>query len=56
MDEKPEKYEEIFEARLTAGRAGLDANDPDWEVVEFKGEQAEVACDNLTQAEAQHMA
>jgi hypothetical protein len=56
MDEKQKKYEEIFEARLTAGHSGADANDPDWEVVEIKGDQVEVACDNLTQAEAEHMA
>jgi len=56
MDEKQKKYEEIFEARLTAGRSGTDPNDPDWEVVEIKGDTEEVACDNLTRDEAQHMA
>lgn len=56
MDEKTKKYEELFEARLTQGRSGQDTGAPDWEVVEIKGEQTEVACDNLTEAEAQKLA
>ncbi len=56
MEENIKKYAEIFEARLTPGRSGLEPDAPDWEVVEIKGGQTEVACDNLTEAEAQHMA
>lgn len=56
MDENTKKYVEIFEVRLTPGRSGQDAAAPDWEVVEIKDGQTEVACDNLTEAEAQHMA
>ena len=50
------KYTETFEVRLTQGRDGSDPEAPDWEVVEIKEGIAEVACDNMTQAEAQHMA
>lgn len=50
------KYTETFEVRLTQGRDGSDPEAPDWEVVEIKEGVAEVACDNMTQAEAQHMA
>jgi hypothetical protein len=42
--------------RVTPGRLGLDPDAPDWEVVEVKEGSAEVACDNLTEAEAKHMA
>jgi len=50
------KYTETFEVRLTQGRDGSDPEAPDWEVVEIKEGVADVACDNMTQAEAQHMA
>lgn len=54
MGEK--RFEETFEVRLTEGRAGNDAEASDWEVVEIRSGQTEVACDNLTRAEAQQMA
>ncbi|HST53130.1 MAG TPA: hypothetical protein VLJ61_14065 [Pyrinomonadaceae bacterium] len=50
------KYTETFEVRLTQGREGSDPEAPDWEVVEVKDGVAEVACDNMTQSEANHMA
>jgi hypothetical protein len=50
------KYTETFEVRVTEGRDGSDPEAPDWEVVEVKGGVAEVACDNMTRAEAQQMA
>jgi hypothetical protein len=50
------KYTETFEVRVTAGREGSDPEAPDWEVVEIKDGVAEVACDNMTRAEAQQMA
>jgi hypothetical protein len=56
VDEKTKKFEERYEARVTPGRSGQDTDAPDWEVIEVKGEQTEVACDNLTQAEAQKLA
>jgi hypothetical protein len=56
MDDKTKKYSETFEVRLTPGRTGLDPDSSDWEVWEVKGDEAEVACDNLTRAEADHMA
>jgi len=54
MDNK--KYSETFEVRLSAGRVGQDPFAPDWEVREVRGEEEEVACDNLTRAEAEAMA
>ena len=56
MAEEAKKYTETFEVRLTNGREGSDPEAPDWEVVEIKDGSAEVACDNMTQAEADHMA
>jgi hypothetical protein len=50
------KYTETFEVRLTQGCDGSDPEAPDWEVVEVKNGVAEVACDNMTQSEAKHMA
>jgi hypothetical protein len=50
------KYTETFEVRVTEGRDGSDPEAPDWEVVEVKDGVAEVACDNMTRAEAQQMA
>jgi hypothetical protein len=50
------KYTETFEVRVTEGRDGSDPEAPDWEVVEIKDGVAEVACDNMTRAEAQQMA
>jgi hypothetical protein len=50
------KYTETFEVRVTEGREGSDPEAPDWEVVEVKDGVAEVACDNMTRAEAQQMA
>ena len=50
------KYTETFEVRVTEGREGSDPEAPDWEVVEIKDGVAEVACDNMTRAEAQQMA
>jgi len=56
MEMDARKYTELFEVRLAEGRSGLDPNAPDWEVWEVKGDSAEVACDNLTEAEARNMA
>ena len=56
MDKEGKKYEEIFEVRLAEGRSGSDPQAPDWEVWEVKGETEEVACDNLTEIEANNMA
>ena len=56
MDNQVKKYEEIFEVRLAEGRSGSDPQAPDWEVWEVKGETEEVACDNLTEIEANNMA
>ena len=56
MENGAKKYTETFEVRVTPGRAGTDTEAPDWEVVEVEGDSAEVACDNLTEAEAKHMA
>jgi hypothetical protein len=56
MNEETKKYNEVFEVRLAQGCKGDDLDAPDWEVWEVKGEHAEVACDNLTEAEAQNMA
>ena len=56
MGEEGRKYTETFEVRVTQGREGSDPDAPDWEVVEVKDGSAEVACDNLTEAEAKHMA
>ena len=56
MAEEAKKYTETFEVRLTQGRDGSDPEAPDWEVVEVKDGVAEVACDNMTEAEAKHMA
>lgn len=50
------KYTETFEVRVTEGRDGSDPEAPDWEVVEVKDGVAEVACDNMTRAEARQMA
>ncbi|HEX8139285.1 MAG TPA: hypothetical protein VF544_17110 [Pyrinomonadaceae bacterium] len=54
MDNK--KYSETFEVRLSEGRLGQDPEAPDWEVREVRREEEEVACDNLTRAEAEAMA
>ncbi|PYS76932.1 MAG: hypothetical protein DMF67_09435 [Acidobacteria bacterium] len=56
MDDSTKKYTETYEVRVTPGCPGLDPDAPDWEVVEVKEGSAEVACDNLTEAEAKHMA
>ena len=56
MSGEAKKYEELFEVRLAEGRKGDDPNAPDWEVWEVKGESEEIACDNLTEDEAQNMA
>ena len=56
MGEEAREYTETFEVRVTRGREGRDSEAPDWEVVEVKGDSADVACDNLTEAEARHMA
>ena len=56
MGDEAKKYTESFEVRVTPGREGLDPEAPDWEVLEVKADSAEVACDNLTEAEAKHMA
>jgi hypothetical protein len=56
MENSAKKYTETFEVRVTKGRDGTDPEAPDWEVVEIKEGSAEVACDNLTRAEAQQMA
>lgn len=50
------KFDETFEVRVTAGRAGTDPSAPDWEVLEVRGDASEIACDNLTEAEARQMA
>ena len=55
MSDEVKKYNEIFEVRLTPGCPGNDPSAPDWEVWEVKEGGEEIACDNLTQAEAQHM-
>jgi hypothetical protein len=55
MNEETKKYNEVFEVRLIQGRLGNDPDAPDWEVWEVKGENAELACDNLTEAEAKAM-
>jgi len=55
MGEEARKYTETFEVRVASGREGSDPDAPDWEVVEVKGGSADVACDNLTEAEARHM-
>ena len=56
MGDEARKYTETFEVRVTLGREGSDPEAPDWEVVEVKDGSADVACDNLTEAEARHMA
>jgi hypothetical protein len=56
MENGTKKYTETFEVRVTPGRAGTDREAPDWEVVEVKEGTSEVACDNLTFAEANQMA
>jgi hypothetical protein len=56
MENGTKKYTETFEVRVTPGRAGTDREAPDWEVVEIKEGTSEVACDNLTWAEANQMA
>ena len=56
MENSAKKYTETFEVRVTPGRAGTDTEASDWEVVEVKEGSAEVACDNLTWAEANQMA
>ena len=56
MDAQAKRFNETFEVRLTPGRSGLDPQAPDWEVWEVKGDEAELACDNLTRAEAHQMA
>ena len=56
MGDEARKYTETFEVRVTRGREGSDPEAPDWEVVEVKDGSADVACDNLTEAEARHMA
>lgn len=38
------------------GGAGLDPDASEWEVLEVRGEVAETACDNMTLAEANHIA
>lgn len=50
------KFEETFEVRLMPGCAGLDPEASEWEVMEVRGEVAETACDNMTLAEANHIA
>jgi hypothetical protein len=55
MDGETKKYNEVFEVRLKQGCSGTDLDVPDWEVWEVKGEDAELACDNLTEAEAEAM-
>lgn len=56
MSSEAKKYTETFEVRVTPGREGRDPNAPDWEVLEVRGDGAEVSCDNLTEAEARQMA
>lgn len=56
MSNQAKKYEEIFEVRLSEGRSGSDPEAADWEVWEIKGGSEEIACDNLTKAEAASMA
>jgi hypothetical protein len=56
MGEEARKYTETFEVRVTQGCEGSDPDAPDREVVEVKDGSAEVACDNLTEAEAKHRA
>jgi hypothetical protein len=56
MENSAKKYTETFEVRVTPGRPGTDPEAPDWEVLEVKEGNSEVACDNLTEAEAKHMA
>ena len=46
----------VYDADASIGIDEHDPDAPDWEVVEVKGGSAEVACDNLTEAEAKHMA
>jgi hypothetical protein len=50
------KFEETFEVRVMPGYAGLDPEASEWEVLEVRGEVAETACDNMTLAEANHIA
>ena len=50
------KFEETFEVRLMPGCAGLDPDASEWEVLEVRGGVAETACDNMTLAEANHIA
>ncbi len=50
------KFNETFEVRVSQGRDGVDPDAPDWEVLEVRDGSEEVACDNLTKAEAQQMA
>lgn len=50
------KFEETFEVRLMPGCAGLDTDASEWEVLEVRGGVAETACDNMTLAEANHIA
>jgi hypothetical protein len=55
MSEQVKKYNEVFEVRLAQGSAD-DPDAPNWEVWEIKEGSAEIACDNMTRAEAQSMA
>jgi hypothetical protein len=55
MDTEPREPEISYEVRVKPGRAGIDPEEPDWEVVELEdGEIKNNAdiYDNLTLAEA----
>ena len=46
----------LYKARLAPGCTGADPNALDWEVVEINGDSEEVACENLSEAEAHQIA
>ena len=59
MSEEQKPAEITYEIRVTPGRAGLDPNQPDWEVMELEDGAVQDTADiynNLTLAEAHNIA
>jgi hypothetical protein len=59
MSEEQKPTEITYEIRVTPGRAGVDPNEPDWEVLELEDGVVQDTADiynNMTLAEANNIA
>lgn len=59
MSDEQKQPEITYEIRITPGRAGLDPNEPDWEVLELEDGVVQDNADiynNMTLAEAHNIA